>query len=141
MENKKVIEFLNKNDTFSNFTGIELLEMKDGKSKVKLNINKNNFNFMGYPHGGILYTLIDVAAGSAVLSYGYTCVTVNVNINFVNKTKEKILYGYGEVIKTGKNIAECRCKIKDKNENIICTALCTMHPLKYKIEEYIKEPN
>ena len=138
MNYEKIIKFLNDNDKFSLNNNIKITKISEGKSEAAVKINDNNRNFMGYPHGGILYSMLDVLAGTSVLSFGYVCVTVNINANFINKTKDKILYGYGEVVKKGHNIFVCRCSIEDGNKNIICKGLATMHPLKYKIGDYIK---
>ena len=138
MNYEKIMEFLNTNDKFTMNNNITITKISEGKSEAAAKINDDSCNFMGYPHGGILYSMLDVLAGTSVLSFGYVCVTVNINANFINKTKDKILYGYGEAVKKGHNIFVCRCTIEDENKNVICTGLATMHPLKFKIEDYIK---
>ena len=43
----------------------------------------NTLNFMGSVHGGALFTLADVAAGTAMIAHGHTCVTLNSTLSFI----------------------------------------------------------
>ena len=45
------------NDFFSQWLGVEVLEVKEGYSKIKMTIRKEMVNGFGIVHGGIAFLL------------------------------------------------------------------------------------
>lgn len=70
-------------DPFAAFLGIELLELREGYSRVALTVGEHMLNFHGIPHGGVIFSLADAAFAAASNSYGQVAVALNVNINFL----------------------------------------------------------
>ena len=70
-------------DPFARFLGIELLELREGYSKVALTVGEHMLNFHGIPHGGVIFSLADAAFAAASNSYGQTAVALNVSISFL----------------------------------------------------------
>ena len=63
--------------------GIKILELSFGHSVVTMEVKKEYDNIFGITHGGAVFSLIDVAFGSAVNSYGTVAVALNVSINYI----------------------------------------------------------
>lgn len=63
--------------------GIKVLELKKGYSLVQMKAKKNYDNIFSITHGGAIFSLVDVAFGSAANSYGTVAVALNVSINYM----------------------------------------------------------
>jgi acyl-CoA thioesterase len=70
-------------DAFANHLGAEVEIIKPGHSRVSLTINDNMINFHGTTHGGIIFTISDMAFAAACNSHGKMAVAMNVSICFL----------------------------------------------------------
>ena len=70
-------------DAFSTWLGIEILECKIGYCKVGLIVREEMLNSMGKAHGGISYSLADVAFGFAANTHGKYAVSIETSINHI----------------------------------------------------------
>lgn len=75
-------------DAFSQSMGIEILECELGRCKVALTVRKDMLNSMGVAHGGVSYTLADVAFGFAANTYGKYAVSIETSINHIETLNE-----------------------------------------------------
>ena len=71
-------------DPYAGFLDIELLELREGYSRVAMTVGEHMLNFHGMPHGGAIFSLADVAFAAASNSYGRVAVALNVNISFLS---------------------------------------------------------
>ena len=55
---------------------------KDGGATVEFELTDELLNPLGMAHGGTIFTLCDIAAGSAAASQGTVAVTLDSNINY-----------------------------------------------------------
>lgn len=72
-----------KQDAYSTWLGIEILESKIGKVKVGMTIRKEMLNGMGKAHGGITYSLADSVFGFTSNSHGKFAVSIETSINHI----------------------------------------------------------
>ncbi|GHC56825.1 PaaI family thioesterase [Ulvibacter litoralis] len=75
-------------DAYSTWLGIEILECEIGKVKVALTIRKEMLNSMGKAHGGISYSLADTAFGFAANTHGKYAVSIETSINHIEALNE-----------------------------------------------------
>lgn len=75
-------------DEFSQWLGIELIEVGLGTCKLKMIIRKEMLNGMAIAHGGITYSLADSAFAFASNSQGRKAVSIETSINHVVALKE-----------------------------------------------------
>lgn len=120
-------------DAFANYLGAKVEIIKPGHSRVSLIIDDKMTNFHGMTHGGIIFSISDMAFAAACNSHGKVAVALNVSICFlrpsfpgdhlVAEAKEEhsgrrtSLYDikiYNE--KTGKLIAKSQDQAYRKNE-------------------------
>ena len=129
---KKVVNKMISGDAFSQWLGIEVLEISQGFCKLKMSVRDEMTNGFNIAHGGIAYSLADSALAFAANSDGIqslsietsishtkkvesgdTLTAVSKEINKSNKTaiyyititnqnKEEIAYFKGTVYRTGK---------------------------------------
>ncbi|MFX1449865.1 MAG: PaaI family thioesterase [Promethearchaeota archaeon] len=72
-----------KNDNFIKFLGIKILKIEKGYALVTLKMREEFLNFNNLIHGGIIYSVADVAFSLASNSSGISAVALQVNINFL----------------------------------------------------------
>lgn len=70
-------------DAFADFLGAEVQIPEPGRSRVTLTVTADMVNFHGITHGGLIFTLGDMAFAAAGNSHGQTAVALNVNISFL----------------------------------------------------------
>ncbi|NQU62687.1 MAG: hotdog fold thioesterase [SAR324 cluster bacterium] len=74
-------------DPFAKLLNATMEIVGPGHSKVSITVTEAMCNFHGTIHGGMIFTIADMAFGAAANSYGRTAVAMNVNINFVRAAK------------------------------------------------------
>ena len=65
---QEVVSHMMEHDLFSQWLGIEVLEIKEGYSKIKMTVRKEMINGFGIVHGGIAFALSDSAFYSPVIT-------------------------------------------------------------------------
>lgn len=75
-------------DPFSQWLGIEILEVKLGYCKLGMRIRNDMLNSMQKAHGGITYALADTAFGFASNTHGRFSVSIETSINHVEALGE-----------------------------------------------------
>src|SRR5687768_18413630 len=63
--------------------GIEYVDLRRGYCRLRLALQPHMVNFQGYPHGGVIFSLADIAFGSACNSHGVPAVALNVSISYL----------------------------------------------------------
>jgi acyl-CoA thioesterase len=79
---KEVVAHMMENDAFSQWLGIEVLEIKEGYSKIKMTVRKEMVNGFGIVHGGIPFSLADSAFAFACNNRNNLSVALDVTITF-----------------------------------------------------------
>jgi len=77
-----------KGDRFSRFMGIELLELREGYSKVAMTVKGDMLNFHGIAHGGAIFSLADAAFAAASNSHGQRALALCMSISYRSPAKE-----------------------------------------------------
>lgn len=80
------------NDAWAQETGIEMMEVSTGTSKVRMLIADRHRNSHGTVHGGAIFTLADTAFALASNSHGIPAAAINAHISFVRSVKSGTLY-------------------------------------------------
>jgi len=77
-----VVAHMMENDAFSQWLGIEVMEIKEGYSKIKMLVRKEMVNGFGIVHGGIPFSLADSAFAFACNNRNNLSVALDVTITF-----------------------------------------------------------
>ena len=75
------------NDPWAHALGIQCLDLRRGYCRVGLTLKPHMVNFQGHPHGGVIFTLADVAFGAACNSHGADAVALNITISYLAAVK------------------------------------------------------
>ncbi len=72
-----------KHDLFATNNGIELIEIREGYGKARLEIKKEHLNAGNRTQGGAIFTLADLALAAAANSHGQLAFSLSSHITFV----------------------------------------------------------
>ncbi|MBN2298361.1 MAG: PaaI family thioesterase [Deltaproteobacteria bacterium] len=106
-------------DSFARHCGIELIEAANGHAEARLNICGYHLNGLGMIHGGVLFTLADLAFAAAVHSRGRVAVSINNSISYIKAAQGKVLIAQADEISSNHRIASYRVNILDEPADII----------------------
>lgn len=84
----KVVQRMYDNDWFSQWLGIEPVEVKPGTCTLRMTVRKEMLNGFGIAHGGITYSLADSALAFASNGHGRMSVSVETSISHTESLKE-----------------------------------------------------
>ncbi len=79
---KDVVTHMMDQDLFSQWLGIEVLEIKEGYSRIKMTVKPDMINGFGIVHGGIAFSLADSAFAFACNNRNNLSVALDTSINF-----------------------------------------------------------
>jgi acyl-CoA thioesterase len=92
-----------KDDNYARLVGMELVEAGPGYSKVRMKVSADHHNFIGFVHGGAVFSLLDYAFSVASNSHNESAVAVSMSVQFVNASAPE-----GELIAEGREIEKSR---------------------------------
>ena len=85
---QKIVDAMMTNDHFSQWLGIEIIEVNEGACKLRMTVRKEMLNGFGIAHGGITYSLADSALAFASNSHGLKAVSIETSISHTESLKE-----------------------------------------------------
>lgn len=88
LSSKQIVDKMMNHDLFSQWLGIEVVEIKSGYACLKMKIKKDMLNGFGIAHGGITYSIADSALAFASNSHGEKCVSLETSISHTQSLKE-----------------------------------------------------
>lgn len=114
---------------FDAHNGIHVVRCGEGTSEVCVELTDKSLNVWRIPHGGLLYSIADVAAGAAATGERDNgVVTVSGTLNFIRAAKgAKRLIARAREDKCGRTTSFYSIRITDEKETLIATASFIMH--------------
>lgn len=79
---EKVVNKILKEDLFSSWLGIEVLDIKEGYSKITMKVREEMASGFGITHGGVTFSFADSAFAFACNNYNNLSVALDVTISF-----------------------------------------------------------
>ena len=112
---------------FNAHNGIQLVDVDDHCSVVEVTLTPNSLNPLKTVHGGLIFSLLDVATGVAARYGGRMTVTQDASIYFLRpgKNTEK-LTAKGRVIKEGRQTGLCEAEIFTDDGTLIAKGSATV---------------
>jgi uncharacterized protein (TIGR00369 family) len=113
--------------------GMRMVAAEEGRVTFELDAGPEHSSPPGTLHGGILCDLADAAMGCAcvsLLAEDDAFATVELKINFLKPVWTGRLTAIGAVIKSGKTLTLCDCRITDEGGSLVgyATSTCmTLH--------------
>lgn len=116
------------NGGFNELLGLRVTHVRPGYAEIELPARPENLNPLGNAHGGVIYALCDVAAGTAAASCGRVGVTLNASINYLRPGRQgQSLTAKTREIKHGRTTAVYGVDVTDEEGREIANATFTMY--------------
>ena len=108
--------------------GIEYVELRRGYCRLRLHLEPHMVNFQGFPHGGVIFSLADVAFGAACNSHGEPAVALSVTIDFLAAvTPETTLVAEAREVKQGRRAGFYEVSVATEDGRTVAAAHCIAH--------------
>lgn len=78
---EKIVAQMLEKDTYSQWLGVEVVELREGFAQIKMTVREEMLNGMGIMHGGVSFSLADSAFAFASNSHGQKAVSIETSIN------------------------------------------------------------
>lgn len=131
---EKFTEWFNQHDMFSIKNGMKLVELGEGYSRVELTLDETCMNYFGSMHGGLLYTISDVAAGTATVFLGRQAVTLSGTTEYIKPALSGKVIAECRVISHGKTIVRCEIEVHGEAGELYCKSHFTMFLTNHEIK-------
>lgn len=108
--------------------GIEIVEIKEGFAKLRLEFEEYLTHPFGSLHGGAIASMADSAGVNAVMTVldeGQKALTLEMKINYLSSTRGQAIYGEGRVIHKSQRFAVSDVEIRDADGQFIAKAIVT----------------
>ena len=128
---RKVLE----ENQYVRFLGIEIIDLREGYCLARMKNSKELLNPYGMFHGGSLYSLADIAAGTAACMSGHYVTTVSGMMNFLLPAERtEYVYCVAEKLRIGGHIAVFDVRLKDEEGNILDSGEFTFYITGHKVQ-------
>ncbi len=115
-----VIDHMMKNDLFSRWLGIEIIEIRTGYSKIKLIVRRGMMNGLGVVHGGIAFSLADSSFAFACNSRNNLSLALDTSINFIKPVHvDDVLTAEAKEMHNGKSTGLYHITITNQNDHTV----------------------
>ena len=114
---QKIVNKMFDQDAFSQWLGIEIIDVSEGFCQLKMTVRKEMLNGFQIAHGGIAYSLADSALAFASNSHGRKSLSVETSISHTVSVKEgDSLIAVSNEISLSPKIGIYLISIKNQNE-------------------------
>jgi uncharacterized protein (TIGR00369 family) len=123
----KLVESV-ENIPYHKFIGLKFSRLSEGYGELRVPIRKELLNFNGMLHGGIYYTICDLAASIALvttLNDGYYPATNDINVSILAASNQGTLTVKSNVLKLGKRLAFVESKAFNENDELLAVGRVT----------------
>lgn len=108
-------------DVFAEGCGIEIVEASDGCAATVVKIRDSHLNGIGIVHGGLLFTLADMAIAAAVHTRGKVAVLVSSTITYVKAAQGSNLRAEAREVSRNSRLAAYTADITDDTGQVVAT--------------------
>ncbi|CAM3261727.1 MULTISPECIES: PaaI family thioesterase [Methylobacterium] len=114
---------------FVDHCGIEALDVREGRTRLRLVLRPEHANNLGIAHGGVICTLLDVALGTAArLKAGRPVVTLDMQTRFLAPGRGTLI-AEGRVTRAGRSVTFCEAEIRDAQGELVASATGLLKPV------------
>ena len=108
--------------------GVEYLELRRGYCRVAVTLEPHMLNHQGHPHGGVIFSLADVAFGAACNSHGEPSVALTMSISFLAAVRPgSRLIAEGRERKQGRRAGFYDITVTTADGTVVAAVHCVSH--------------
>lgn len=117
---KRVVHHMLQHDAFSNWLGIELLQVNEGYCRIKMNIRKEMVNGFGVVHGGVTFSFADSALAFACNNRNNLSLALDVTISFLKPVQVgDVLIAEAKEMHNGKSTGVYLIEVKNQDNAVV----------------------
>lgn len=116
-----------KQDRYAVFSGVELLTVKPGYAKAKMEITDMHLNAGNVVQGGAIFTLADLAFAAAVNAYGNLAMSIETSIRYFKGVGSGVLFAEAFVVNVHHKLATFEVKVTNEKEDLIAVFTATAY--------------
>jgi acyl-CoA thioesterase len=117
---QKVVAHMMEHDKFSQWLGIEVVEIREGYSKIRMTVREEMLNGFGIVHGGIAFSLADSAFAFACNNRNNLSVALDTSINLTKAVQVgDILVAEAKEIHNGKSTGLYHIAITNQKQEVV----------------------
>jgi len=136
MTAEAIVRAMYEKDAFSQWLGIEILEVTEGFAKISMTVREEMVNGFGIAHGGITFSLADSAFAFASNSRGQHAVSININIAHLRPVHVgDLLTASSEEIKVGRQTGNYLIHVFNQHQKEVALFTGTVFRKEDKWEE------
>jgi acyl-CoA thioesterase len=125
---EKIVNFMFTNDAYSQWLGIERLNVAPGLCDLRMTVRSEMLNGFAIAHGGISYSLADTALAFASNAHGLKCYSVETSISHVKMVEEgDVLSTLVEEKSLSKRIGVYHITVFNQNKEAVAFFKGTVH--------------
>ncbi|MBR5420128.1 MAG: PaaI family thioesterase [Lachnospiraceae bacterium] len=112
---------------FMEYNGIEIVSESEERTVLKAQLNENSLNPYGMIHGGLMYTMIDCAAGITARADGQLYVTQNTYVNYLSNVKgEKEIFAEAKPVRRGSTVVVLHVTVSTADGKLLADGMVDM---------------
>lgn len=135
MEPEAIRQFFIERDRLAKRLGFELTSVRKGFARAEVELSDQHLNGAGSAHGGLIFSLADLAFGAAANSHGSVALAVNATITFVKAVKSGRLVAEAREISLGHKIASYAVEVRHDSGETIAVFQGTVYRKKDRLED------
>ena len=123
---EKVKQLIREKDALIPLFNMNIVELTEGTSVVKMKVEQGHVNAAGFCHGGVIFSLADVAFALACNSHGKLAVALDMSISFIKAVTP------GQIIKAccterhkGRSTGRYTIEVTDDQNNLVALLKAT----------------
>ena len=127
-------DYITQSEGFIKYLPLDVLEIKEGYIKARLNPVEDNKNPFGTIHGGCYYAVADTIAGTACMTYGSYVTTTSGHMHYLRAVPvNEPLVIETQQLKVGNNLMTYDVLFYNTEKQLVCKAT-----LEYYVLEKMK---
>lgn len=131
MDKQEFLKELNSRCEYNKYNHIQVTDVGPDYAVVEAELRPESLNPLGMAHGGFVYSMCDVAAGSVTVARANKFVTLSSSMYFMHPSMGKRLRCEGKIIKFGRTVNVVETSVYDDKGGLTA---------KGTFEIYILEP-
>ncbi len=107
-------------DRFSQWLGIQVMEIREGYSRIKMTVRPEMLNGLGIVHGGVAFSLADSAFAFACNNRNNLSVALDTSINFIKPVHvDDVLMAEATEIHNGKTTGLYQIRVMNQHDHLV----------------------
>jgi len=117
---KQVVDKMMKDDLFSQWLGISVIDITEGYSKIQMTVRTEMINGFGIVHGGICFSLADSCFAFACNNRNVLSVALDTSINFTKPVHVgDVLIAEAKELHNGRSTGLYHITITNQHDHIV----------------------